>query len=284
MTVLLNHDILEICTDTNNFLSKKKIFDIVYNPKTLICFTENYINLIEKSITNLEGFQALLVELSDTNRITKVKTLNKKSLNDEFVEISLTSKISTLIPIIYEDSNSLVNQIPALTIFNKSIHLNKHWITLELLTNNFCNVCYLHFKKDKEISEFFNNVFRVPNFIREVYIFDREQDPKFLTFIKGKHIHYYTFFYGSYGRDFERKNTKKNLRGILGGKLKLYFTSNPRVIHERKIIFDNFIISIDNSQNNLTVLEPTWEITITFDIERANKWKEKCTQFKEVME
>jgi hypothetical protein len=72
------------------------------------------------------------------------------------------------------------------------------------------------------------------------------------------------------------------LKKNLGGKLKLFYTNNKRLIHERKIIIGALIISSDNSFSNLTTKEPTWEINISFDSERATEWIKKCSDFKEL--
>lgn len=137
-------------------------------------------------------------------------------------------------------------------------------------------------KKDSEIISFFENVFSIPKYITSVYIFDRDQNPKLLSKLKGKKIEFYTLLRGGKYNEHLRKEVKKELRNSLGGSLKLYFTNNPGLLHERKIIFENIILTIDNSHNNLTIAEPTWEIIIAYNKEKSDNWKVKCCKFSEV--
>lgn len=84
--------------------------------------------------------------------------------------------------------------------------------------------------------------------------------------------------------EYTRKETKKDLRKVLGGKLKLFYTTNKRILHERKVIFDNLVITIDNSRSNINVDEPTWEILVLRNSDKAKKWTEKIAKFTEVID
>ena len=282
MFILLDLDILEKCFDHKNYLNSKKIFDIVYNSSNILCFTKQYISLLENAISNRDAFEALIKELSDANRIEVENNESKDNLQDEFLEIFHKSKISLLLPVVLNDNNNLLNHVPFLIVVNKALPINKHWIGLELLSKNICSICYQEFNDDTEIPSLFQNLFTIPKYLRDIYIFDREQTPSLLNEIKSKNIKYYTFLKSGKNNEFSRKQIKHDLKKNLGGKLKLYYTSNPRKLHERKIIFEDILISIDNSRNNLTTSEPTWEINVFNDKDRVIKWKNKCKDFLEV--
>ena len=82
-------------------------------------------------------------------------------------------------------------------------------------------------------------------------------------------------------RDLKNADFKKvdELKNELGGKLELWSTSNKTLIHERKIIFEELILSIDNSFFALNKNEPTWQITVSHCIETSREWIKKCEHF-----
>ncbi|MCS3801432.1 hypothetical protein [Niastella sp. OAS944] len=282
MVLLPNIDVIESCVQFNNYKNNRKLFNIIYNSTTSICLSRKFIDLIEENVSNRDAFQALIKELQDENRLKIERTVPKNTLMQEFIEIAKTAKVPLLIPVTIKDVNNLIGIIPFLTIFEHATPINRHWLIIELLSKNICNVSYQNFKTDKEIIKFFKEVFSIPKYITTVSIFDREQNTVYLSSIKGKHIEFYTIQSGGKQNEHIRKQTKKQLINSLGGKVKLFYTSDPRKLHERKVIFENIILTIDNSLNNITVAEPTWELTITYDSEKAKKWKDKCCTFSEV--
>jgi len=282
MVMLPHLDIFEISFNFQKYSSNKKIFDLLYNTSSEICFSRNYIEFLEKEVSNKDAFEALIRELYDTNRIKIENTPLKKNSDEEFIEIATNAKVPLLIPIINDDSNNLINKVPFLTVIQKAIPVNRHWITLELLSASFCNVSYQNFKNDAEINSFIQSVFSIPKYIRNVTVFDRDQNSNLLSTLKGHHIYFFTFLNAGRNNELYRKQVKKDLQKTLGGKLKLYYTNNPRQLHERKIIFEDILITIDNAHINLTVAEPTWEIFITYNKEKAAAWKSKCNRFWEV--
>ena len=74
----------------------------------------------------------------------------------------------------------------------------------------------------------------------------------------------------------EAKELKKNL----GSNIKIHFTQNPRIIHERKIFIENLCITFDNSFQNITTTEPTWTIIVEYSEETKNDWLKKASSFK----
>ncbi|KAA9041233.1 hypothetical protein FW778_04140 [Ginsengibacter hankyongi] len=283
MIVLPNIDILELCFNFKNISAHKKVFDIVYNGTNEICFSKKYIAFLEQSISDTALFEALITELSDTGRLRIETTTEKNNLREEFIEIATKSNISVLIPVVYDDVTNLQRKIPALLIVNKGAPVNMHWIKLELLSNHKCNVSYQQFNSNAEIETLFSNLFAIPKIITDVYVFNRQQETRFLSNVSGLAINYYTFLYrGSKMNEHELLPPKRDLKKILGNRLKLFYTGNARLIHERKIIFDELLITIDNSFENVVINEPTWEINVSYDRQKATKWKSKCANFREV--
>lgn len=274
MKVLLGQDVLHGLFGGLSSKEKLLLSNIVFNSSTKICFSKTYLNLLEKSGVNQDYFQALIKELNDENRIETEKCCGKTLCDDEFKQIVNNNQDSFFIPVVIKD-DAKFNGINSLLVLEKSKKNNLEWIKRELLAKAILNVCYKDFNNDNEIKTFFDNLFLIPKFIKEVYVFDREQTSAVLTKAHGNQIKYYTLMGGSHKYLLDRQDARRILRRELGGRLKLFYTSDPRVLHERKILIENLIITIDNSRNNLTISEPTWEITVCIDKTKANDWLQK---------
>lgn len=279
MTVLPFLDVIEASFLPHRNNNCKSAFNTFYNNSVKICFSKKYIEFLEKSVSNIDMFQSLIKELYDSKRILIFNPAENNSIENEFAAISNQLKDSKLIPFIFFYNEDLTKLIPKLLIAEIANPVNIHWIKLELLTKNTCNVSYQNFKSDEEVLSFFTNIFSIPNYITKAYVYNRELNYSLLQAIKGKHIDYYTFIEHRINIA-ERKTLSKELKKQLGGKLKLFYTTNARKLHERKIVFEDYIVTIDNSHNNLTIAEPTWEIFITYDTEKAKEWKVKCDTFR----
>lgn len=274
MKILLGQDVLHGLFVGLSNKEKLLLSNIVFNNTVKICFSKTYLNLLEKSGINQDYFQALIKELNDENRIEIEKCCGKTLCDDEFKQIATNNQDSFFIPVVIKD-DSKFNGVKSLLVLEKSKKNNIEWIKKELLTKSILSVCYKDFNNDNEIKTFFDSLFLIPKFIREVYVFDREQTSTVITKAQGNHIKYYTFMGSSHKYILDRQNARKSLRRELGGRLRLFYTSDPRVLHERKIIIENLIITTDNSRNNLTTAEPTWEITVCIDKAKANEWLQK---------
>lgn len=281
MKVLLGKDVVDCYTGSSDKKLNSIIGNIIFNTSLKVCFSNSYLDLLESKSENLDVLQALIKELKDDDRLSIEKSFSKSKAEDEFKELAINTKESFFIPIILDDEKSM-SSLKSLLVLRKSKKINKEWITTEVLSKNVCCVCYQDFKDDKEIEVFFSHLFTIANYLKEVCVFDREHCASLLTKIKGSHIKYFTCCKSGPNNSFERQTKQTELQSALGGKLKMFYTSNPRVLHERKIIIENLVITIDNSRNNLTVNEPTWEITITLDQSKAKKWIEKTKAFNEV--
>ncbi len=279
MVLLADLSILELAFSNSRCKNNRILNKILFNNQIQVCLNKNLINEFESLLEETEYFQAFIRELYDNDRIVVEKSNANLPFKEQFKEIAINSKISFLIPITLSNIEEYIQEIENLIIVDQAEKVNKHWIAIELLTNNLCNVSFVDFKSDIEINAFFENIFKLPKFIKQVKIFNRDQDYRYLTKIKGCNIDYYTLMNGSNANRHIRNETKKDIQKELGGKLKLMYTSNRRIIHERKIIFDNLIVTLDNSLENITINEPTWEIYLNYDKEKASKWISKCEQF-----
>ena len=281
MKILLGKDVIDSLFSKSNSKIRNLLNNIVYNESLKISFSKTYIDLLDSNEDSGEFFKGLIQELYDTDRIVIEKCHLKPKPNEEFELLALSCNDSFFIPIIVNDDPAFKN-VKSLLVLNGLKKNEKAWIIKELLSKSIYNVSYQDFLADNEIENFFSNLFCVYNFLKEVVIFDREINSSLLSTIKGVNVKYYTYSKRGKQYDVDRQTAKNNLKKELGGKLKLFYTNDLRILHERKIIIENLIITIDNSRSNLTIKEPTWEITVTIDEEKASRWKSKTRSFTEV--
>ncbi|QHS56358.1 hypothetical protein GWR56_12720 [Mucilaginibacter sp. 14171R-50] len=255
----------------------KKFYDIIYNDTIEVLFSDRYIKHLEQVIPDRQIFEALIVELSDKSRLKKENTSSDVTIEQEFSSLYQKCSSPYVFPVSIGD-NIVYLQSDENGFSTIKSTSTKYKIIDSLLTKGTYQTSYQDFKNDNEISNFFKDVFSLPRVINKVVIINREIDVNYMISLKGKLIHYYTLkTSGSYFFDDAKEELKK-----LGGKVKLHYTTNKRDIHERKIIIDGLIITTDNSFQNLTVKEPTWDINIVYNHEKADKWLSKCSKFKPV--
>jgi hypothetical protein len=282
MVLLADLSIFELAFSNSKSKENRTINKILFNENVQICFNQSIIDEFEKIIEETEYFQAFVKELYDNDRIVIEKSKPNLNSKEQFKDIAINSSISFLIPVCLDSVEEYIKEIENIVVLKEAKKINKNWIAIELLTNSLCNVSYADFKKDDDIKLFFNSLFKLPKFVKEIKIFNRDQHCNYLDNIKGQNIEYYTKLPAGNLNLHYRNQTKKEMQKALGNKLKLLYTNNPRVIHERKIIFDSLIVTLDNALENISVSEPTWEIYINYDKHKAQTWLTKCGAFRHV--
>lgn len=283
MILLLPYlDVFQNCFENAHTNDGRIAMRILYNPNNKILVSKKYITYLEQFFSNKDFFQALIKELYDSGRLES-KNVNEDSVNidDEFILLSNLQNIPVLLPLIFNDNINLEQGVPFICVKQKAVKLNKHWIQTEIAKNSQCIVSHLDFNNDAQIKKYFEDIFTTPRYIRFCYVFDRDKTHEKKQKLKGKNVKYYTLFTNSV-KGFEKKQTLKYLRKELGGSLELWATSRKNYLHERKIIFENFILTCDNSFCNININEPTWEIVFYYSPDVASKWLQKNRNFYQV--
>ncbi|MDV6170012.1 hypothetical protein R1T16_16355 [Flavobacterium sp. DG1-102-2] len=280
MTTLLHSDTIKQGFNLKDVRVVKPILDLMYSTSQME-FSTKYIDMITSSIGDdlVDHFRNYIVELYVENRITITNLEeHKDEVDDEFINLAINSPETMTIPVTATDTKNLKSSVPNILVLDRISPINIEWIKYELLTKNRFVVSCHNFTCNTEIKSFVESIFKLPRIIREVSIFDRERYNVFFSIFKNKHIHYYTRL--------DRKTTipdlhdsQKELRKQLGGKLKLYYSRDSKLIHERKVLFEGLLVTFDNSHVNTNISEPTWEISVLYDPSLLLKWKAKCTKF-----
>ncbi len=260
---------LDECTNDirSLFLSKKNKFLI----------TKEYLSELEAAVSDINQFQGLISYLSDNNKVES-ESLPQDSAVSQFVNISENSKKHFTFSLTI--NNKVDESFPYLIAYENIEKPNREWVIYHLLCDKVISLNHFNFSTNKKIEIFFDTIISVPNYIKSILIFNRQVDAKYLGKLKGKNIDYHTLLIKYWNNRHIYTENLELLKKSLGGKLKLYVTSNSKQIHERKLFIDDLVITMDNSFENLLIEEPTWTIWVEYDPNCRNEWKKKVDNFK----
>jgi hypothetical protein len=265
-----------------NNKEKTLVLSIIYNDRNNLCLNKKLINFIESEIEETESFQAMIKEKFDNGKIIS-KNVNPKieTYSGECLELYNCINKEFLIPLRLDSNSHFENaNFSNLVTLNENEKLSVSWIVKNLLSKDSIVLSFKDFENDLEIKNFINNVYSISKFNNYIEVFNRDLERVFLDKFKGNKINYYVYFKNfSKNRPYlidEAKELKKNL----GSNIKIHFTQNPRIIHERKIFIENLCITFDNSFQNITTTEPTWTIIVEYSEETKNDWLKKASSFK----
>tara|TARA_R110002072_G_scaffold182067_5_gene338251 strand:+ start:12557 stop:13405 length:849 start_codon:yes stop_codon:yes gene_type:complete len=260
--------------------TQRFINNILFNDFVKICLNKSLLDIIEKEVEDTDHFEAAIKELYDCDKIVVKESTIDNSFDFQYSEIFQKSCFPVFFPITLKLNNKLPLQKHDYIIVKDESSSKKNSVVLDLLTKNISSVSFLDFSNNNEIKLFFENLYNIPKTISYFNIFNRDLESTYLTALKGFRINYYTLIRK---KDIKyAANDKKEIIKILGRKTKIHFTSNPRIIHERKIIFENILITVDNAFENTIIEEPTWQIQISYNPSLASEWLKKCYSFREV--
>lgn len=264
-----------------------------------ILFSQHYFSLTEKHFAKHsklnESWQSLIKELIDkTNGVVKIEEVktNGVSLNtsDEFESIYNCADRKYLLaiaasPLAYK------NNIPALILSNDSYRpFDSAWLKLNLAAKSEISFQHTDFISEKEVTELFHSFFKLKSDLPndEIYIFTR--DPQFYKADKYQSIAKKGVKIKVFARDFqggkrdsidskEHVRIKNIIKSIFGPRYEYWVANTPDMIHERKIIYDIFMLLADDDFDNLDKQRKTWHISIKMSSESVKNYLSKCGSF-----
>lgn len=279
MDILLHRDIIEklILKKDIEKPALEEIHSILRNPKSRFVHSKSYVEFL-KDLIPMEfrnEFLAIVTKFADSNG--GVESSQSVSFDDEFISLYNKSPSNIVLSIVYDDSSSeLRNSVPNLAIFANKQKPNRDWLIIQLAMfhPNKITVYYRDFKSASEIQRFFESIFSIPKSTRRYYIFDRYRGmPEHFDCIRQKNqIYYYTIYNNAL--DYDEIKLKEFFKRLI-----IFTTRNPNLLHGRRIIFENFIIS---SHHSFDMLMPDidWELDIKFDPEMATERLSECKEYK----
>ncbi|GAB3724536.1 hypothetical protein [Flavobacterium koreense] len=283
MTVLPSIDIFNKYSSNTRDKSFSDINSIFFNNQVDVLLTRKYIELLENEIVDIDVFSALLVELSDNNRIA-INTIEAdgQATSQNICEKLYVANIDNI------ESLFLISKTENLNVLHYKYDSidenskNKEFLLFELLRCNKIIFKYYDFNNDNDIQNLFKKIFNLPHRLSRINIYNRYIETNYFQFLKNKSIFYYNL---STGNNRQRINeyiaNLQALKDELGRNVNLFSTHNPNLIHERKLFFNHIILTMDNSFNYTIKNEPNWIITIESDKKKClNEWIKKNVQFR----
>ncbi|WP_139166159.1 hypothetical protein [Chryseobacterium jejuense] len=226
-----------------------------------------------------EILQSLIVELSDTNRIS----VNAKDNNcDDIYEKLYVDNVEE-IDCLFAISLDSEHTIDHFKYSRKSKQTkNKEYILYELLKK--CNITFYHydFKSNTEIQNFIKLIFNLPKKLSQILIYNRYSEYNYFQFLKGKSIQYFNLIpkNKTSQRKLEYIRINSDLKTNLGRNLVLKTTDDLKLLHERQVFFNYFILHTDQAFDNLLITELNWKIQVNIDRKQClNEWSKKNRQF-----
>ncbi len=258
---------------------QKLISKIFSNDDSVFVYSKKFFQFIKDELGDdfTDEINALITKLSD-NRSNNIKSSdNSQNFDEEFLHIYRTHNKNVLVPISYSQLSELVsNQIHNFAIISEIQKPNFHWLVTQLavLHPNKVTVKYSDFATNAEVNDFFNNVFRIPKLISKMAIFDRESNTfnhgKFDSFRNTASVFYYTLNHPSF----------QSIRGSFK-KVSILTIGNPHRLHQRKLVFEGFVLTSNHSFSELLV-GGDWEIDILYCHSEALQWISRCNDFRRV--
>ncbi|MBB2950173.1 hypothetical protein [Sphingobacterium sp. JUb56] len=275
---------MNIISDLNTFKSAFKLkvnkdshedLAIFLQENNTHIISREYVDIIEKEVENTDLWETILKELMDEGRLKSLKSTSNNA-NEICVEMYNTFKQSPCV-LLTKDNKS----IDSMGYNNIDLKKEENKVIKKVLKDSTCIVTVHDFDNDEKIKDFFKKIFSLQTLNTDIFIFNREFDLRFLNHFKDAKVHYYTLLKNKHYDQSDLKSDSKNKRTyeIIGGRMRCYYTFNRKIIHERKVIIGNLIISPDNAFINLNINDPTWQITISNNPRISSKWKEKCNSF-----
>lgn len=279
MTILPSIDIFQKYISDSRDKAFSDINAILYNDDIDILLSSNYLNKLEEIFEDNEHLKALIVELSDHNRIS-VGTVDNME-NEVFEKL-------------YKDNVDLLDCLYAVTLdvtpniehfrytkINKT-NKNKEYILFELLKTSNLSLHYYDFTSNNEIQNFIKKIFQLPKNLSRILIYNRYSEYNHLQFLSNKSIHYFNLIprNNPHSRRLEFIRIEADLKANLGRNLVLKSTADLTKLHERKIFFNHYILTFDQALSNILITEPNWKIDVQIDRKKCfNEWIKKNRHF-----
>ena len=220
-------------------------------------------NLFLKNLIDNEGIVSV-------NTGKKLETNNADLIFEELCKFSLNNEI--LIGI--SESKEKIDSFDNVLNINNISPDNKNHILSKLIINEVCQIRHTDLIQKADIINLLNHAYSIYNKIENVIIIDRQcnLNHNLYDFLIDKSINfkYYTLKISTLdANSIKRKFTN----------YEIFNTNNNDLIHERVLILNNIIITMDEDPFNI-VHRDTWIITIEYSEKTSRKiLAEKCSLF-----
>lgn len=291
--ILLHKSIFEMYFTPFSFLKEEKdvlIFNILHNPQNALILSREVFAYFKEKYKDDKNF-VKFVDASFTKWLSRGGKIYKSAQvitdwDDYFIEIAQTYKSNCFLKFLLSQNENIESVVNEVAIISKVIKPDKNWLKMQLAAYSTLSLRHWDFPTNTDISAFFRLVFSLYKMNKLMivgrYAENLNQHHIFHSFenIRPLDFRYYTLkanqkiaegkFAGAWWND---------LCPTFGADMKLFSTDDKSFIHERKIIFGNFVIELDDNIENIKVERQTWKIDITFSPKLVQNIQQKLSQF-----
>lgn len=239
----------------NKFIINKKLlecFEAEFQADSyeFVKFQDEMVNLLSSKGIN-KGTKE--VDIKKILEETEKKYLKEKNCNEVYLNLSESDDIS------------LKNKFSAI-LSEFSNPKSKDYTFFYLAAYNPISLTKRHydFADEAEIKSFLDSIYGLKT-TNELSIFDRNINltHNYYNFFKNKglKINYYTLKHRSFNL-VEKKDQYTTLIRFFNRCSMFVFRAPHKIIHERRLMFNNIIIEFDNDPANILVSEPNWKIDV----------------------
>ncbi len=264
-------------------------------------------NKSAKIILNKELSQDLLVEAKSDKKkkiikrfIEHLKSQNRilsivnTSIFDNLSEIKglykVKPKASQFLIVISDEKDETIDADNYIALKDENV-LEKNtpqYNTAQIAAHNRLTIRHLDFKNNTEVYNFFRQIFnfvpfseviiidRYLNFLKEWTPFDGTRSYAIFENLKNKKFLIYTF--NAENKDFI-SGSLNDFCTRVSTDISIFSTSNPSIIHERKLFFHHFIIETDEDLASIHANRETWKVDIHYDKKLSETLQSKLQNF-----
>lgn len=291
MNLIVCKDIFIKYLNSSNLKSKNrqilKLIEAFECEDNFFVLSKKMIERIEIQIYNnpqlLYDFQSFIEDLGRSKRYISAKS-EYETEHDEICDLFTNQNSDNYTFIVVENNNKNLELIEKnVCVWNMISKPNKDWIILSLVSNNSLTVRYSDFSSDKEIITFFFNFFNLNYREKKIVIFDSYCNYNYNTLFvpicnKGKQIEVYTSAYNK-KQDVINRN-RADIKSFFGKKnTSVKFSTDKKLIHERTIIHDYFLLESNHDFSELKRQNKNWKVDLTYDIDVVNNSLLKCDNY-----
>lgn len=244
--------------NTNNkFILNQKLleyFELEFDPASndYLDFQTEMVSLLDRKKISIPSSKVILKEVLEE---TEKNYFDIKSCNETYLNLSI------------DGVSSLRNNYSGI-LDNISNVNSKDYTYYFLAAYNPIGLTkwYYDFTSNNQIKLFLENIYKLrTSKIKDITIFDKNYNltHNYYDFFKNKRLrlNYYTLKH--YNIKFiDRSNRYRIIKDFFDQCALIVFTAPIKIIHERRIMFNNIIIDFDNDIANICVEEPNWKINI----------------------
>lgn len=291
--ILLHKSIFETYFTPFSLLKEEAdmlIFNILHNQQNAFILSKEVFAYFKEKYKEDKNFMKF-VDASFTKWLSRGGKIYKSAQaitnwDDYFIEIAQTYTSNCFLKFLLSQNEKIESAVNEVAIISKAIKPDQNWLKTQLAANGTFSLRYWDFATNADISAFFRAIFslyktnkliiigRYAEYLNQHHIFH------FFENIRPLDFRYYTI-------DVNDKIAKGKFAGAwwndlcptFGADMKLFSTDDRNFIHERKIIFGNFVIELDDNIENIKTERQTWKIDITFSPKLVENIQQKLSQF-----